>query len=63
MIGKRIVLVLPDDDEPVRTDHRTTFRSGDEGFIVAIHPRWNAYIVAINGVTAVFFPDEIQECA
>lgn len=60
MIGKPVVLVLPD-DVPVRTDHKTFFRTGMRGFVIGIHPRWHAYIVAINGETAVFFPDEIQE--
>lgn len=62
MIGKRVVLDLPH-DEPVRTDHRTTFHSGEEGIVVSRHPRWDAWCVRVRDVTAVFFPDEIREAS
>lgn len=60
MIGSFVVLTLPD-DIPVRTNHRTTFRTGDIGQVVEAHPRWHAWVVQIKGVRAVFFPDELQE--
>lgn len=62
MPGTPVVLVLPYDD-PVATDHKTIFRTGDRGFVVGRHPRWHAYIIAIHGQTAVFFPDELKEAS
>lgn len=62
MIGRRIKVQLPD-GLPIRPDHRTAFREGEEGVVLAHHPRWDAWLVRIRDTTVVLFPDEIKEIA
>lgn len=60
MIGKRIVLDLPE-CVPLQTDHRTVYRCGDEGLVVGTHRFLDAWLVIVRDTTIVLFPDEIKE--
>lgn len=63
MIGQHVVLVLHADDDPLWVGERTRLRSGDRGFVVDKHPRWDAWRVWIEGVREIvtLFPDEMKE--